>query len=118
MQDVVDNKVPTIQIVVKLNVLAAWLVCLEPHCSAQENLELPRVRRFYRTRNTIRWRAARGESNPLRGHEDNPDGARLLPNYMSSAHPERVVSHAWTPRQTASGFVGRARWDANIFSAC
>jgi hypothetical protein len=31
----------------KLNVLAARIVCLEQHCSAQENLELPRVRRFY-----------------------------------------------------------------------
>ena len=71
-----------LQIVVKLNVLAAWIVCLEPHRNARENLELPRVRRFYQTGKTIRSRAARAESNLLRGGVDNPDGARLLPHYM------------------------------------
>jgi hypothetical protein len=32
---------------VKLNVLAAPIPCPEPHCIAQETLELPRVRRLY-----------------------------------------------------------------------
>ena len=66
----------------KLNVLAARIVCLEPHRIAQENLELPRVRRFYRNGKTIRSRAARAENNLLPGRGDNPVGARLLPSYM------------------------------------
>src|SRR5271165_2342256 len=100
-----------------LIVLAARNLCLQAHGSAQENLELPRVHPLYRTGRIIRSRAARAENNLLPGYVDNPGGAQWSSNYIRSAHPERVVSHAWTLVQTICGFAGRARSDANIFSA-
>jgi hypothetical protein len=63
---------------IKLNVLAARNVCLESHCSAQETLELPRERRVYRKRRTIRSHAARAENNPRPRCVDNPAGAQRL----------------------------------------
>jgi hypothetical protein len=61
-----------------LNLLAARNVCLEYHCSAQETLDLPRARRFYRIRRTIRSHAERAENNPRPRCVDNPDGAQWL----------------------------------------